>query len=644
MSKPRVAVIARSPRRGTGLAVLLLVAAALAAYHNTFSVPFLFDDDEAIVNNPSLRQLWPPGEMLLGGQEAGMTGHGRPVVNLTLALNHAVSGTAVGSYHAVNLLIHALAGLVLFGLVRRTLRLYQWQAVRHGVQPVGRGLSPTSLDLSGVKPDLLALLTALFWLVHPLQTESVTYIVQRAESLAGLFYLLTLYGFVRMTEEPETRNLKPEGEANRFWQGISVGCCLLGMGSKEVMVTAPLLVLLYDRTFVAGSFAAAWRQRRGYYLLLASTWLPLAWLVAGTGGRGDSAGFDTTVPVGSYLLTQSAAVVHYLRLTVWPHPLVLDYGTEVVKQFSTVWWQALLLAGLALATGWALVRRPWLGFIGVWFFALLAPSSSIVPVATQTMAEHRMYLALAAPAVLAALGLFAGLGRHGRWLGALLAVALLAGTIRRNGDYASRLGIWTDTVTKIPGNARARNNLAIELSAAGRTDEAEAQFREALRLEPDRTDARTNLGNELLRQGRGAEAIAEYEQVLRAKPDDVLALGNLGVALLQAGRLTEARTRYEQLLAIDPTDASAQGNLGYLLLQAGQPAEALDHYERAARLLPGDATAQLNVAVALAQAGRTREALEQCESVLRLDPGSEVARRLAEQLRTALTRGPGGGR
>ncbi len=600
----------RIPRGAAWLAVPLLVAAALAAYHNTFSTPFIFDDDEAIVNNPVLRHLWPLGEVLFGGQEAGMTGNGRPVLNLTLAVNHAISGQGVGSYHAVNLAIHVAAGLVLFALMRRALRLAEfagrWDAVA----------------------DPMAGLAALLWLVHPLQTESVTYIVQRAESLAGLFCLLTLYGFVRSVQNPG-------GASARAWQGMAVVSCLLGMGSKEVMVSAPLLVLVYDRVFVAGSFRAAWGSRRGFYGLLAATWLPLAWLVARTGGRGDSAGFDTAVPAGTYLLTQCAAVMHYLRLTVWPDPLVLDYGTPVVAGLGDVWWQAPVLLALAGGTVWALRRRPWLGFLGVWFFALLAPSSSFVPVATQTMAEHRMYLALAAPVILGVLGLYFGLGRRGGWIGVAVAAALIAATIRRNEDYASRLAIWTDTVAKRPDNPRAQNNLAIELTVAGRTDEAVAHFRESLRLQPDRNEARTNLANELLRAGRGAEAIAGYELALRARPDDVLTLGNLGVALMQGGRLAEAQGCYEHLVALDPANPSAQGNLGYLLLQAGRPAEALVHYESAAQLLPDDATAQLNLAVALFRNGRRRDALERCEAALRLAPGLGAARQLAVQLRAA---------
>jgi Flp pilus assembly protein TadD len=598
-------------RRTPWLAALAIVTVAVIAYANSFSVPFVFDDDEAIVNNPAIRHLWPPHEVLFGGQDGGMTGNGRPVLNLTLAINHALGGKNVRGYHALNLLIHVAAALALFGLVLRTLRQRALVA-RWG---------PTA--------ETAALLAAVLWLAHPLQTESVTYIVQRAESLAGLCCLLTLLFFVR------------SADARRpwLWQLASAAACLLGMASKEVMVAAPLLVLLYDRTFVAGSFRAAWRARWRYHLALAATWLPLAWLVVRTGGRGDSAGFGTAAAVWPYLLTQCAAIIHYLRLTVWPHPLVLDYGDALVRQLAAVWWQALLVGGLLAATGWALVRRPAWGFAGAWFFALLAPSSSFVPIATQTMAEHRMYLALAAPMTLGALALCAGPGRRGRWAGAAVALAFVGLTFARNADYASRLAIWTDTVARRPDNARAHNNLGIELSVAGRHDEAMAHFTEALRQQPDRADARNNLANELLLQGRLPEAIAQFEATLRVKPDDILALGNLGVALLQSGRLAEAAVRYERLLSLDPTDASAQGNLGYILLQAGRAADALPHYRRAAELQPGDAAAEFNLAVALARTGRNAEALAHCEAALRANPELAAARELKAQLSGRSTNG-----
>ncbi|HEY8995225.1 MAG TPA: hypothetical protein VIM71_11225, partial [Lacunisphaera sp.] len=235
-------------------------------YANSFTGPFVFDDLPAIADNPSIRRLRPLGAVLAPDLDGGVTVSGRPLVNFSLAVNYALGGKGVASYHATNLLIHMLAGLVLLGVVRRTLRRSSSVVLRENAGSVGG-------------------FTALLWLLHPLQTESVTYIVQRAEALMGLCYLLSLYGFIRATEATRPGR----------WFALSVMACLLGMACKEVMVSAPLMILLYDRTFVAGTFRAAWQHRWRYYLALAATWLVLAWLVAGTTGRGGTAGFGTTV-------------------------------------------------------------------------------------------------------------------------------------------------------------------------------------------------------------------------------------------------------------------------------------------------------------------------------------------------------------
>ena len=232
----------------------------------------------------------------------------------------------------------------------------------------------------------------------------MTYIVQRAESLVGLFYLLTLYCFIRGA----TSNRR------RPWYAVAVLACLLGMASKEVMVSIPLIVLLYDRAFLAGSFRRAWRRRYGVYLPLASTWLLLAWLVIATGNRGGSAGFGAGIGSWAYLCTQFGAILHYVRLCFWPHPLLFDYGQDTVPLTLAILPDAILVALLGLATLVALWRWPKIGFLGAWFFAILAPTLSVLPVATQVVAEHRMYLPLAAVLTAVALAGYFACCRAGR--------------------------------------------------------------------------------------------------------------------------------------------------------------------------------------------------------------------------------------
>ncbi len=618
-------------RRAIWLAAGSLVLVALAAYHNSFTGPFVFDDLPGIVENPSIRPGWSLGGVLAPGLDGGLTVSGRPLVNLSLALNQSLGGESVRGYHLVNLFIHVLAGLTLFGLTRRTLLQ----------PPLSARFGPAALPL--------AVVVVAAWLLHPLQTEAVTYVVQRAESLMALCYLLTLYCFVRAVEsESSSGGLRPPGSEtavidrrySKTWFVWSFLACLLGMASKEVMVSAPLIVLLYDRTFVVGSYREAWRRRGLYYSGLAATWLLLAWLVAGTTGRGGTAGFGTTVGAWPYLLTQCQAILHYLWLAVWPDPLVFDYGTATVGGLGEVWPQALLLVALAAGTGVALVRRPVWGFAGAWFFLVLAPSSSVVPVASQTMAEHRMYLPLAMVVAVAVAGLYAWLGRRSLVVCGALAVIWGGLTMQRNADYGSELGLWADTVAKRPANGRAHNNLGKALVAANRLDEAQLHYKEAIRLQPGVPEPHYNLGLALARRNRRGEAIHQYEEALRLQPSYAEAHNNLGNALLAGGRLEEATVHYEEAVRLKPGFAEAHSNLANVRLEQGRGGEALQQGEEAVRLDPRYAEAHYNLGNALAQARRLPEALVQYEEALRLKPDHADAANNLGNIRAELGRLP----
>jgi tetratricopeptide (TPR) repeat protein len=563
-----------------------VVAAAFAAYLPGLRGPFLYDDVDSVANNPTIRglasALHPP---------AGLTVSGRPLLNLSFALNYAVSGLSTWSYHALNVAVHACAALVLLGIVRRTLAR-TWPA-------------PQALAA--------AFLSALLWAAHPLQSESVQYVVQRAESLMGLFYLLTLYGFVRSAEP---------GARRRTWEAVSASACLLGMTTKEVMVTAPFLTLLYDRTFVSGSFGAAFRARKAYYGFLAATWVPLAFLVAGTGGRSGSAGFGSGVPWWAYFFTQCTAIVHYLRLAAWPSPLVGDYGRILSGSPAEVGACALLLAALAAGSVALLRRRSAVGFLGVSFFVLLAPSSSVVPVSTEIMAEHRMYLPLAAVVTAACAAAVRYLGPRAIALGAAAAAACAVATAARTRVYQSSYAFWSDVAAKVPANAGAWNNLGIILAGRGDQAGAVADYRRALEAAPTYAYAHYNLGNSLMATGQPAKAEAEYRKALLYRPNDPAVHFNLGNSLSRQGRHGEAAAEYRLAVGDDPARADAWYNLADALIQGGDGRGAADAYSRAVALRPDFADARVNYGNVLAQLGRADEAVAQLREAMRLEPGA----------------------
>lgn len=548
---------ARSPRLLP--AAGLVVGATILAYLTSFDGVLVFDDLPGIAENPTIRDLSRPSLLFSAlGPEAG-TLAGRPLPNLTLALNYAISGDALWSYHAFNLLVHVVAALALWSIVRRTLR-----------RP--------SLAPSFGEPALrLATAVALLWSLHPLQTESVTYLVQRVESLMGMFFLATLYCFVRAADSASPRR----------WLTAAFFSCLAGTACKEVMATAPVIVALYDRVFVAGSWRAVWRRRWRFHAALASTWILLAMLVVASGGRGGTAGFGAGFSAWHYLLTQSRVILGYLQLMFWPHPLIFDHHTRLATGVGDVWVSGVIVAGALVCTGWLLTRRPAAGFLAAAFFIVLAPTSSVVPVA-DAMVEHRLYLPLAAVLTALVVGLHRGLGRANLRAWALAAVVLGLLTARRNLDYHSALGLWEDTARKTPENPRAHSNIGAYLLELGRDDEARQRLETAVKLDAAYSSAHYNLGKLCEKKGDLAGAESAYATAVRLKSDFAEAHLNLGRILDRLGRPGDAVPHFEAVIALERAPRDAHAGLGVALLRLRRAAPAIQHLRAALALQPAD--------------------------------------------------------
>jgi tetratricopeptide (TPR) repeat protein len=453
-------------------------------------------------------------------------------------------------------------------------------------------------------------LAAALWAVHPLQTESVTCVVQRNEVFAALFQLLTLWLFVRGTAAARPAP----------WFISSIIACAAGIACKEVMVAAPVIVLLYDRTFVSGSFRAAWRRHGPVYLGLAATWLLLAALIAGSPHRAGTVGFGVGVSPWQYLLTQCHALVLYLRLSFWPHPLVVDYGTWLAPDIGAVAGAGVLIAGLLAATVWTLWRRPRLGFFGGCFFLILAPSSSFVPLASQTMAEHRMYLPLAAVLGVAILGAWRIFGSRSL-VGLAVAIPLAAvATARRNEVYASELSLWTDTVAHRPDNARARVNLGYVLQTLGRTPEAIASYEAATRLPGSSAEAHSNLANLYLKRREIDAGLTHGAEAVRLDARDANARVNFGLALIAASRPHEAVVQLEAAQYLDPAAADIHAYLGSALLLDDRADAALVHLKLAAAAEHVAPETWLDLARAAQRVGDAAPAREACARALQLRP------------------------
>jgi regulator of sirC expression with transglutaminase-like and TPR domain len=546
-----VGVAPAAPSLKIWAATGLLVVAVGAAYANSFHGPFVLDDIRSVVENQSIRDLG--SAQVLAAPPEAITTAGRPVVNLSLAVNYAHGGLAVEGYHAFNLAIHILAALALFGLVRRTLLL------------------PTLSAQFGAAATGLALAVALLWAIHPLQTESVTYIVQRAEAMVGLLYFLTIYCLLRGA-------VAAHGSG---WYAAALGACALGMASKEVMVSAPVVALLYDRIFIAGSFRNSLRRRWGLWLALACTWVLLALLVNSSHNRAGSAGFGLGITVLEYAQTQFGCIIHYLRLAFWPSPLVLDYGVFVARTAAEIVPYAIAVFVLLAATVAALALRPKLGFPGVWFFAILAPSSSLVPLPGQTEAEHRMYLPLAAVVVLVVLVAYQALG----WLGlrsrgsvvalvSVVAAVLGWGTYRRNQVYQSELAIWDITIRNCPLNERAYLSRGKVYDGMGQYDAAIRDYDNAIRLRPEYADVYNNRGAAYEAKGQLDPAIKDYDKAIALGPDGAEAYVNRGNTYQNRGQFDAAIKDYDKGIELKPNLAAAYQNRAIAYSRSGAFDEA----------------------------------------------------------------------
>ncbi len=588
----RLAIWTRSlfARRWPAFAVVAVIAlTTFLAYLRTFSVPLIYDDVESIENNTTIRHFgsafFPPTDSTVSG---------RPLLNVSFALNYWIGGLATRGYHAVNLAIHIWAALILWGIVRRTM---------------DESADPFA--------PLCAFSAVLLWALHPLDSESITYLSQRAESLAGLLYLLVLYCFIS--------GVKSEGPEGRFWFILCVLASFLGVGVKEVIATVPLVVLLYDRTFIAGSFRRAWSKRWTVYMGLGISMVALAVLVWSTHGRSGTAGFGGPVSWWVYGLFQLHAITRYIALAFWPRPLIFDYGMTTAIGVPAIVWGGVVLAVVVAFTIWGLIRRSAVGFLGACFLLILAPSSSIVPIATEPMAEHRMYLPLFPIMALLVLGIYRLLGFAGFPVCLLLSGSLFVATCARNEVYASNVSLWSDTVAKRPNNERAQIILGNALAGTpGGIPEAIGHFETALRNNPNLADAHNDLAAALAKMpGRLPEAIEHYEAALRIDPSNVRTRNNLGNALARSPkRLPDAVEQFEAAIRLNPNLPEIHNNLGVAYARTpGRVDAAIAQFETAVRINLEYPEAQNNLGnVLVTIRGRLGEAIAHFRSALKVNP------------------------
>jgi Flp pilus assembly protein TadD len=590
------------------LIVSIAAAVTVLLYAGSLSGPFVFDDEHNILLNPRIRiESLAPHALNTAAFESPLPT--RPLANVSFALNYYFNAYNVVGYRFVNILVHILNGFVIYALALATLRL--------AAGPRGPGSSA---------PMIAAAASAL-WMVHPLHTQSVAYIVQRMTSLATLFYLLALLCYAKARLSATTK---------KRWV-LFAACAVSSMSalaSKEIAATLPLFMFLYEWFFFQNA-EGGWLRRNPHWLAAAlcttaalglvymRTSDPVAYVMQPYAAEGS-------VSAVQRLFTQFRVVCVYLSLLVWPSPGRLNlehtfpFSRTLLEPPTTLLSLGLIVGLIAAAV--VLARRERLvSFAILWFFGNLAIESSFIRL--ETMFEHRTYLPSVMPAIAAADLVLTRL--RPKWAAVavpvMLAVLWSGWTWQRSQVWGDAVALWQDCISKSPGKARPYNNLGGTYMRLGRLPEAIPPLETAIAIEPGFPDAWYNLGYALLRSGKLDEGIAATQRLLELEPDNFMACNNIGIAYLLRGDYAEAVHSLEKAVRLKPDYETAWNNLGVALKNLGDLKAARDTFVRAIAISPNYAEAYSNLGLTLKEMGDLDGAAEQFRKALEIAPDYAAA-------------------
>ncbi len=615
-------------RYGPIIAIFMIALITFLIYSNTLSSPFYFDDEHNIIVNYKLRDLssfWPPS----GTRYIGV---------LSFAINYYFGQLNVLGYHLGNITIHIINGLLVWWLVFLTFK------------------TPT-MERNNGNSVFIAMFCALIFVVHPVQTQAVTYIVQRFTSLATLFYLLSLILYIKARLLMQVTMNKSQNSAQKR-RNINIKAILcylvaifttsLAMKTKEISFTLPFMIVLYELIFFSpqNTEHRTPNLKRLYLLtpfIITLMIIPLSLIGAnrtleGTiGDLRDVTQETEDISRKVYFLTQCRVIVTYIRLLFLPIQQNLDYDYslsyslfELNTLISFLFLLSIFVAALYL------LKRSWktnngygilASFGTLWFFITLSVESSIIPI-RDIIFEHRLYLPSVGAIIAFSSAVFYILVHKKPNPTPLLTVCVLAliavplgiGAYQRNFVWKDEVTLWEDIVRKSPEKERGHTNLGLAYYHQGRLEEAAKEYTTAIQLNPDYAEAHNNLGLVYYLQGRVEEAIQEYMTALKLTRGFAKAHNNLGAAYFKQGRLDEAVQEYMTALELRPDDPDPHNNLGNAYATQGRLEEAIKEYTAALKLRSDFPEAHHNLGIVYAIQGRLDEAIKEYMATLELKP------------------------
>jgi len=548
-------------------------------YSSNLDGPFLFDDGSNIKNNSAIRLT----RLSWSGLKDAATHSplsNRPLAYISFALNYYIHSYRTVGYRTMNILIHMSAGLFLFLFIKTTLRL------------------PTMRSRYG-NSSWLPYIAVLIWLVHPLQTQSVSYIVQRMNSMASMLYILSMLCYTRARL----------GQSATVQWLLAAACILSGLlalGTKETAATLPLFILLYEWFFFQ-DLSTKWLKRHlpfFFGLTILFLGVSLIYLDGNPFGKILSRYETRDFTPLQRVLTEFRVVILYLSLLIYPHPNRLNLDYDFALSHSLIEPLTTLLALMAIVglLGWSIrlaKKDRLISFCILWYFGNLAIESSIIGL--ELVFEHRTYLPSMMIILMAATLVDRCLRSKLLKIAIICAITLVfsAWTYERNAIWSNAVALWSDVVKKSPQKVRPHNNLGNALKLQGKIEEAIEHFNRALQIDPGYAKAHNNLGTALATQGKTDAAIKHFGIALYINPNYAAAHSNIGVALASRDELEKAVVHFKTALRLKPDYAKVHSNLGAALVRQGKLHEALEHFQTALRIKPDDIQSYKNLQICL---------------------------------------------
>ncbi len=632
------------------IALLIIIIWGIILYSNSLNVPYQFDSLSFVESNPFIKNIRNLSAIINYAPQ-------RWVTYLTFAINYSINVKNVFSFHLFNLIIHLSNAILIYFLMNILLNLVRVKSEK--------------IEQS---KKIIPFLVSLLFVVHPLHIESITYIYQRFTPLVTFFYLASLIFYIRFrrlsftlnddptidkiddkpdkttkkkskkkkgkkksskppVKKPEKSTKTPHHQTKGYiYYLLCLTSLVLGMYSKEIMFSAPIMIILIEIYFFDGfknGFIKRWKSF--IPILLTFLVIPLTYIfwVKGMGFSNidlnnisrDTYGYSRFI----YLSTQFNVLMRYLRLFFIPTGLNLDYDFPISKtpfEYPT-FLHLLILIGLFIIGIRLYKKHRLISFGIIWFFITISITSSIIPI-KDVIFEHRTYLPSIGFFITTILLIYlicpTRLTNKIPLLIIIVCLIFSVLTYKRNELWRDPIKLWSDVVKKSPNKYRPYVNLGNAYNRQEKYEKAIENYLIAIKLSPKIINTYNNLAAAYLKQEKYEKAVNYYEQVLKLNTNNSPAHNNLGLVMVKQKKYEEAIKHYSEALRIDPYNAQAYTNMGNALTLSGKLEEALPYYHKALEIRPDFISPRYNLSKVLIRLRKTDEALDQLHKLIAISP------------------------